>query len=756
MMVCKLSAAIVVAAASAGVFAASCRPPVFNPEDQRRILWGVSMPLAYTNAVSCGINTIIVWPIDGGWARLKDGKIPEHEKARLREVAGICQEDGVWFMPYFVEVHNKTLKEQYPRIQRDGKPFTGNTDANNPAVKKHFKEYIEPFARFFADLPSVPGAEVSSEIRDKTRPSLTEQNAAEFKASTGLDVPAEVSERAAPHWSKIKGMPKDRVIDEDFPVYAYYKWFWKTGDGWNDYQSMASDAFRRAFAKKGRTAVASYSGVLRVPPLWGSGGTVDLINQWLYPYPQPYNVGYMCSQLQEMAKGRPGQRVNVGVQAISYRYYTSPMDAHIDNAPAWTREWPNGRYITTPPDMFREALWVALSHRIDAIQIHGWNSLWDGSAQTGKDFKGYVYTNPETKEVLEDCFLNVAVPLGPLFRAMPELPSSVAVLESAASSILGDSAPWDWTMPGFHYGVLAVGANLSPATLYEEDIAANGVPASVKVLLCPNCDVLTRGAYEALRAFRERGGKIVGETTLCPALGKADAILPVFSRENRQTGDTAEEVLPADISKPGRRLTGRQDDANVTATAGRIREIVAGFATPYLEADGDHILLHARSAGAAADCLFVVNDKRTYGDYVGPWRLVLEKGVPNRSVAKIRRAAAAVYDLVTHSKVAFESKEGVTSVPVSFETTQGKALLVCDRIPRQMELSVRDDGGKIAVEVRSPDADMLVPFRLDGVSCKPYYAVVRGGVWTRTFDKGPFGKVSATSLIDGSAARPRQ
>ena len=111
---------------------------------------------------------------------------------------------------------------------------------------------------------------------------------------------------------------------------------------------------------------------------------------------------------------------------------------------------------------------------------------------------------------------------------------------------------------------------------------------------------------------------------------------------------------------------------------------------------------------------------------------------------------------MAHAPVPFESKDGVTSVPVAFETTQGRALLVCDRVPRQMELSVRDDGGKIAVEVRSPDADMLVPFRLDGVSCKPYYAVVRGGVWTRTFDKGPFGKVSATSLIDGAAASPRQ
>ena len=720
MMVCKLSAAIAVAAAVVG--AATGSAPVFNPEDQRRVIWGLDIPLAYTNAIACGINTIVnrtpAW-----WPKPKDGKIPADEARELREFDRMCTEDGVLFVPYFLEVHNPALKERYPRMLRDGKPFNGNADANNPELKKYFKEFIEPYARFFADLPSVPGAEVSSEIRDKSRPSFTAQNAADFKAATGLDVPVEADERAAPHWSEIKGMPKDRVIDENFPVYAYYKWFWKTGDGWNDYQTIASEAFHRAFAEKGRTAINSYSGAGRVPPLWGSGGSVDLISQWLYAYPQPYNVGYMCSQLHEMAKGRPGQRVWASVQAIAYRHYTSPIEAQIENPPAWTKEWPNGQYITVPPDLMREALWVVFSRQVDVVQVHGWNSLWDGTARYGKNPKSYMYTNPEAKEVLKDCFLNVAVPLGPLFKAMPELPSPVAVLESAASSILSGRAPWDWTMPGFHYGVLAVGANLSPSTLYEEDIAANGVPACVKVLLCPNCDVLTRGAFEALKAFRARGGKIVGEATLCPALGKADAILPAFSRENTQTGDTADEVLPAGVSMPGRSLTGRQDDVNVTTTAGKIREIVTGFATPYLDVEGDHLLVHARSAGAAADCLFVVNDKRTYGDYVGPWKLVLEKGLPNRGVAKIRRAAAAVYDLVTHSKVAFESKEGVTSVPVSFETTQGKALLVCDRIPRQMELSVCEDGGKIAVEVRSSRSALTV-FHASRIT--PSSAMARG------------------------------
>jgi hypothetical protein len=147
----------------------------------------------------------------------------------------------------------------------------------------------------------------------------------------------------------------------------------------------------------------------------------------------------------------------------------------------------------------------------------------------------------------------------------------------------------------------------------------------------------------------------------------------------------------------------------------------------YAETDNDAILVSVRSSGSG-DVVFAVNDKRGYGDYFGPWKTVLDKGLPNAGEVRLRRTAGAVYDLARHAPVPFSCTDGVTRIPVSYETCDGKALLVTAR--PLAPLAVSTDGKQLFVS--SPDKDVMVPFGVLSAKGKLVVSgILREGAWER-------------------------
>ncbi|HPK76092.1 MAG TPA: hypothetical protein PLM57_14925, partial [Candidatus Latescibacteria bacterium] len=57
------------------------------------------------------------------------------------------------------------------------------------------------------------------------------------------------------------------------------------------------------------------------------------------------------------------------------------------------------------------------------------------------------------------------------------------------------------------------------------------------------------------------------------------------------------------------------------------------------------------------------------------------------------------------------------------------------------------------LSVTSPDKDMMIPIRVDGVSEKPCYGVIKNGKWKRAFPKST-AAVSVCNLADGSVSVP--
>ena len=119
------------------------------------------------------------------------------------------------------------------------------------------------------------------------------------------------------------------------------------------------------------------------------------------------------------------------------------------------------------------------------------------------------------------------------------------------------------------------------------------------------------------------------------------------------------------------------------------------------------LLVRVRS-DKESDYLFVINDKRTFGDYVGQYGLIMEKGLPNSGTVSVRRKCQVIYDLLTGKTVPFSVKDGITVIPVNFRTNDGKILLLMDSPVTAVELQMAEKaekGGTVPFSVRLKTAD---------------------------------------------------
>ena len=652
---------------------------------------------------------------------------------------------------------DKKLANRYPRIERDGSKvkFRGDIyefDAAVPEARAIAAESVRKLAKEIGSHPNFRGMRPCGEVRLRTTPSFSARNAEAYRADTGREVPPEAKGRAAPHWSELKDIPENRIVSEHHPILEFYRWFWQKGDGWNGYGDALAEAFLDATG--GRRILTEYEPCLRTPPLFGCGGDMEMVGHWCYSYTDsPVNAGFDMAHIDEVARGVPGQQTIIGLQCIAH--LKRIVGSSIERKPGPVPEWyaireklmkeasaDTAYYPSMPSDLMRIGLWSAFSRRTDALTFHGWQCVFDPAVYTdGVDNKpppvdsriyGYQYTDPELKTALEWFMRNVAVPYGPLFKAVPEQPSEFAVFLGWASSILSGTASVHWNRAHL-CGVVAFASSLAPSVLFEEDVEMNGVPESVKVLLMPEADVITEGAYVRLRDFQRRGGKLVAARSLAPAL-KADALLPEFCEPPPRGG-------PAD-----------KFEENYRAAVAEMKKTVSACAAPRVTTDNPYICAHARGE-KAYDLLFVVNDRRGPGEYAGVFNMVLDKGLPTSGTVTLKRNAEAVYDLIAHKRIDFAAKNGELTLPIGLGGADGRLFLACDRALAPLSAAAgRMDGG-IEISVTSLDRDVMIPIRVDGAGKKPFYGVVKGGIWKHVFKD--VADVRVTNLADGSLVNVR-
>jgi len=718
-VIVSLSAALL---ASSGLTAERAVGPRANPDDQFRFFWLYSKD-CYQELRDSGFNLFI----DGSYgaysvnSRRFDPKSKEARQQRLNRVLA----DNCDYFEKFGVPQLKEFSRKYPRILQNGKEHY-NADMGWDEAMAEAMKGTKVIAEAIENHPACIGLAPSSEVRDHSKPSHREYFAKAYTAWSGEPVPPEVGDgRVAPHYLQLADFPMSRVVDENYRLLKFYKWYWKVGDGWNDYQTKAAETFEQTL---GRPLLSMYDPVVRTPPLWGSGGKLTHNNQWTYPTPEPFNIHYVISEQQAMARGMPGQKVFSMVQAISYRSRLAPKEVKVENEPAWVADRPNVVYMTTPPDIMQEALWTTFSHQMDGVGVFAWRALFDATSEKyganyKKDQSGYQFTNPQTIGTISNIFHKVGKRLGPLFKAIPERTPEVAMLESYAATIFANRGSWGWDGWIYQTGITVDAAHLQPYVLYEEEIAQSGIPTTVTVVIAPHCDVVTKGTFEALKKFQAAGGIIVADKYLVPGI-LPDLPLPGFSRTWKD---------------------GVTDNANLCRAAKELKESLAPFYRPPSDSDNDHLVTFLRSY-KSSDYLFVINDKREFGDYVGQWKMVMEKGCPNSGKVTVRRKAGAVYDLVKHCRLEHEVlKNGDTEVAVEFTTNDGKCLLFAERELAPLKVKVED--GKITVT--SVDRDVLIPIAVLVKGEAPRYAVVKDGEYVWECKSATADNVKVVNQADG-------
>ena len=696
--------------------------PRANPDDQFRFFWLFSEHF-YPTLRSAGFNLYI----QDYWGRCNFSR-STYAAAAITEKHQLMDRilaDGCDYIEQLPVATTRSFVKMHPRIRKDGSEHL-NLDIADPETFKEAMKMTDIIISSISNHPACLGVEPSSEVRDGSRPSYRAYFAAAYRAATGEPVPDEVGDgRVAPHYLNLPDFPVSRVVDDDYRLLKFYRWFWRRGDGWNDYQTAAKRSFERQF---GRKAMAMYDPIVRTPPIWGSGGEMTHGNQWTYPTPEPYNIRYVIAEQQAMARGTPGQRVMTMVQGISYRSRLAPKEVTVTNPPAWVADRPNVVYMTTPPDVMREALWTCFATQLDGVGLFAIRALCDfAPLGRSKDEAGYQFTNADTLPTISNVFERIGKPLGPLFRAIPERPPEVAMLESYASTFFANRGTWGWDGFIWQYGILADCAHLQPYVLYEEEIARDGIPPTVKVILAPHCDVLTRKTFDALTDFQRKGGIIVGDVNLVPG------------------------ILP-DIPITGFKRTwkdGAADNRELHAGASRLKADLAPFYRPPADSDNEHIVTFVRTY-RNTDYLFAINDRRAFGDYVGQWKMVMEKGMPNEGRVTMRRKAGAVYDLVRHERIPHRTlPNGDTEIDVRYQTNDGKVFLVAVRPLEKLQVDVAGDG----IRVTSPDRDVMVPITIAIDGEPDRHAVVADGsyIWRRP---RPSASIRVLNQADGSIATP--
>jgi hypothetical protein len=572
------------------------------------------------------------------------------------------------------------------RVDRAGKPYARqDIAASTPEFAPFFQSVGMSVVKAYGDHPAFTTALIDTEVRDSTQVSFNAVDVEAYKKFAGTDFPAEVTAKWGVDWTKLKDFPTDRMIEDEHPILKYLRWFWTVGDGWNGLHT----ALHKGVKSSGKVWTF-FDPAVRQPSISGAGGGVDVISHWTYSYPDPQKIGMCADQLFAMsAASGKNQRVMKMTQLIWYRSQTAPIG---NKAPgevvAWEDHDPEAAYITIAPMHLKEALWTKISRPIQGIMYHGWQSLVPTESPGA-----YRFTHSNTAPVLKQLIHDVIEPLGPTLMAIPDERSEVAFLESFTSQMFARRGGYGSNM-GWEADVwLALQhAHVQTDIIFEETLLKNGLSGR-KVLVMPFCDVLTKSVVARIADWQKKGGKIVADEFLCPAL-KADVVIQSFKREKKAAEDKA-KVL--ELAKAFRALPQK------------------------VSCDNPEIITRVRKFGDAT-YVFVVNDKREYGSYVGQHGLVMENGMPSKGVVSLKAESANVYELTgMQFIVPKRSEDGAMSWPVELGPCDGKIFLVMPKPLLGIQLDVPENAtlsntAKVSARITTTQeapTKAIIPVRVD-------------------------------------------
>lgn len=537
-------------------------------------------------------------------------------------------------------------------IARNGQLYPERSSVlhgNNQEFRKQYLQRLQIYLESLDRHPAIYSAKINDEYPPRRQPDFSPESKAAFKEFAGIDIPAQVEGQRGPSYLQLSNFPLDGVLLENHPLLTYYHWFWTMGSGWEPLQSDIAKTYQRHW---GDDFVSIHPPATRCPPYWGGGGEVSWVQNWTYINPNPSRILLSCDELRALAKGRPGQKIFNSIQGIAYRRDLAPRNVIPSPAPAWLENEMDSSYISPAPDAIREAFWCLLSRQVAAIGTFGTGSLF-ASTSPSTDHR---FTNPESGKVFSEMIRKVMQPLSPMLLKLPEIEAEIAILESFSNVIFGGNHTNSWSsgrIGDLHMALQYAG--LQTSVVYEDELLAGG-GGRLRLLFLPGLETVSAALHARLQELQKAGLILVGDELTYAAL----------------TPDFRLHSLVSNPKLPQRAK--QQQQAQGKTILAMLKDIYR----PTMRREQDDVLLQCRRFNEA-EYLFVINDRRVFGDYLGAWGLMEEKGLPIETELSLDSKYDQAYDLVSHRAVELDSEAQGSRLKLRLEAGDGRLLMLLRR-----------------------------------------------------------------------------
>lgn len=599
--------------------------------------------------------------------------------------------------------------------------------------------------RFMADYRENKiwtGTWLNSSPLSHSQPGFSKDEKEAYLKFSTREIPPEVQRGGGVDWKTLPDFPADRVIPDDHPILAYYRWFWSEGSGWKGVHESWLQGLDRERGER-LDIWSMQDPAIRQPSIGGTTGPMNYIADQTTDARDPMLTALCLDQLMAMRQANAREQGVFGILPLSWdRETVSPAGAEGTAENILMAELSSPvRRVTFSPAIMKESLWMMLSRPVNGLAFTGWPALRPASENSAQDRS----THPHALTVFRDFADRILRPLGPMLACRAQSRSRVVMLECFTSQMFAGRGIYRGGSPRTAEVWQALQrAHIQADIVYDEMLAAGGLDGR-DILLMTECDVLPASLVGKIKEWQQGGGKIIADEHLCPAL-KADALLseaPVPA----PPASTPEATVP-EAGSPTPPPVTPPPAPTALPLPERLAQICKDLGwQPRVTCDSPDVILHASNSGEAT-CLFVINNSREEGTYVGQHGLVKENGLPVTASLNLGSDSINVYDLTRSAFVLPKREDSGLTIPLKLGPAEGRIFLLSSAPLLELDLdlpatatcgnsaeariTMSTSGGRpmpasIPVAVRIRDADGA-PAEWDG------YHVVKDGVLTLRLD----------------------
>ena len=574
-----------------------------------------------------------------------------------------------------------TLPGADTRVMRHDGSKGNAPDPWNPKQRDWALERMEKLAHLLKNYPSVNGFLLNSENENIAEPDYSPagQNRAERELGFKMPLPENLGEDKDNTDGRLIRVPQEvkaqtpAVFPDNNEWYCFFKWFWQRGYGDN----ILNEELKNIIKKHIPNAVVTHDPFRDVPLFYRNKG-LDQVGTWFYAHPDASESLGMVETLVTAARDESTSKgINIGASLWLYGEQICPA---------------KDRYAgVQPTDVITQSDWVTFSRIPAAIEHFSISHLMPSQKPEYKQDNTYEKLAQFSKEVLQ--------PFWPFVSRLERAPRRCAMLISFSSQLFGNTiwGGYGYTSGYGCYAALQM-AHIPTDILFDENIQ-RGELNKYDVLYLHQISHLPESIFTRIVEFAKNGGTVVCGKPFAERIPGAIAFEMDMSRRckaswyniRRGEGFTA-DIVYQDMLK----------------NADAIRKLLGNKVQRFVDSDSPEVFLNVLEKNGAR-YIFVVNDKRTFGDYVGEkYRAIMEKGLPQTVMLALNTENQAVYDLMSQRKIDAVSKGPQQIVTVDLKPAWGTILAIYPQeikfidliLPQELEAGKK---AQIVITVASQD-----------------------------------------------------